>query len=84
MPGNGRGRGDHDPGLTPTATATNGNGESITDPCGDRRRARVRLADEHRRLAYARLAHQAMPLTACYRHPKGGFYCRVVEGWRAA
>jgi len=85
-PDNGRGRGTStDPGLdTQQITATNGNGKSIPDRGDERRRARARLADEHRRLGIARLAHRAMPLTAYYRHPKGGFYCRVVEGWRAA
>jgi hypothetical protein len=69
------------PRIPVTATSNTG---SIPDPGDGRRRARSRLADEHRRLGIARLADQAMPLTRYYRHPKGGFYCRVVEGWRAA
>ena len=83
-PDNGRGRPRCKGGPDQQITATNGNTGSIPDRGDERRRARARLADEHRRLAYARLAHQAMPLTRYYRHPKGGFYCRVVEGWRAA
>ena len=85
MPGNGEGRAPRceRPGPAPTTTATNG--PVIVPDGGDRQyRAQWRLADEHRRLGIARLAHQAMPLTRYYRHPKGGFYCRVVEGWRAA
>jgi hypothetical protein len=71
------------PAETRRTTATSG--RPIVRDGGDRRRqARARLADQHRQLAYARLAHEAMPLTRYYRHPKGGFYCRVVEGWRAA
>jgi hypothetical protein len=47
-------------------TATNG-GAAILPDAGDRYRARWRLADEHRRLGIARLAHEAMPLTVYYR-----------------
>ena len=41
----------------------------IADREDDRRRARTRLADEHRRLGICRLAHEAMPLTRYYARP---------------
>jgi hypothetical protein len=41
--------------------------------------ARQRLGAEHRRLAIARLAEQAMPLTVYYRKSKYGPYCTLVE-----
>jgi hypothetical protein len=84
-PDNGVGRGHHNPGRNAQQiTATNGNRGRIPDRRDERRQARSRLAAEHRRLGIARLAHQAMPLTLYYRHPKGGFYCEVTEGWWAA
>lgn len=91
-PDNSRGRARCRPGLGQYYTATNGTtdngGAAILPDAGDRQyRARSRLADEHRRLAYARLAHQAMPLTRYYGPrplrdvPLGQF---LVEGWWAA
>jgi hypothetical protein len=71
-PRDGRGRGANFPGLesrnytATNGTATNG-GAAILPDAGDRYRARWRLADEHRRLGIARLAHEAMPLTVYYR-----------------
>lgn len=67
------------PGRVPTPSTT-----SIVSHQDDQAwRARERLAGERHRLALARLAQQRMPLDRYYRHPKGGFYCVVVEGWVA-
>jgi hypothetical protein len=40
-------------------------------------------ADE-RRWAARQLHRRGVDLAIYYRHPRPGFYCRVVEGWRAA
>lgn len=78
------GRPPQRPANIPADTTSTSGSQSLPDP-GDRQyRARWRLADEHRRLGIARLAHERMSLVEYYRHPRGGFYCRVVEGWRAA
>ena len=37
-----------------------------------------------RRRAAARELQWLASLAVWYRQPKGGFYCTVVEGWRAA
>jgi hypothetical protein len=44
--------------------------------------ARRRVEAQTRHLQVCRWLDRLVPLSVYYRHPKGGAYCRVVEGWQ--
>jgi hypothetical protein len=56
----------------------------IPDPSDpDRqRRAQHRVEAQTRHLQVCRWLDRLASLSVYYRDPKGGAYCRVVEGWR--
>lgn len=60
--------------------------QSIADGANGERRARAqeRIDRQNRRQRWSRWADREMPLAEYYRCHRGGFYCRVVEGWRVA
>jgi hypothetical protein len=72
------------PSGKPAASTTQGHSGERHPSADARRQARERIQLMERRRRIAGQLDQLLPLAAYYRHPRPGWYCPIVEGWRAA